>query len=84
MKETVTMTKEEFQKTLKDIATKMVKATYDAVDRHSPLMELNDKLTLGVFIGSASKIIFDEMTAEEVFTLSNEEEIANGKVQDKQ
>lgn len=83
MKETVTMTKEEFQKTLKDIATKMVKATYEVVDRRSPLMELNDKLTLGVFIGSASKIIFDEMTPEEVFTLSNEEEIANGKIQDK-
>ena len=83
MKETVTMTKEEFQKTLKDIATKMVKATYEVVDRRSPLMELNDKLTLGVFIGSASKIIFDEMTPEEVFTLSNEEEIANDKVQDK-
>ena len=83
MKETVTMTKEEFQKTLKDIATKMVKATYEAANRRSPLMELNDKLTLGVFIGSASKIIFDEMTPEEVFTLSNEEEIVNGKVQDK-
>ena len=83
MKETVTMTKEEFQKTLKDIATKMVKATYEVVDRRSPLMELNDKLTLGVFIGSASKIIFDEMKPEEVFTLSNEEEMSNGKVQDK-
>lgn len=83
MKETVTMTKEEFQKTLKDIAIKMVKATYESANRRSPLMMFNDELTLGMFIGSASKIIFDEMKPEEVFTLSNEEEMSNGKVQDK-
>lgn len=81
---TITMTKEEFKEAMGDIAKKMITAIYDVIGHGSALMELNDKIILGHFINSASKIIFDDMKPEEVFKISSKEEIVNGKVQNKQ